>query len=265
MKKTIYAACAVAFTVLGVNQSAIAGAGDHNIAVVQLHNNVSIAGGASYQNQSRFLGKRFTQDGWLPSIKASASYMSPAHYLLSAGIQYSFGKQDLNDVNQTIENDIVSVHLRIGKGFLVSNHFLVTPFVTYGHRYWNRESDAKLSNLTLEYNTNYLGAGIMFDYQATPRLVLSAEALAGGTFANTFDLQLSVWGNSNSTDADLGSGLIAKAAMKADYRFYANWHIFGVANITYLDHGDLEYRGTEVFDAGDLYNISLNAGIRYTY
>lgn len=261
MQKITMAACAAAVAALGFNQAAAAGTDGHGLEVIRLHNSFSVAAGATYQKYTSGEDS-VTVDGWLPSIKASASYMSPALYLVSVSTQYSFGDQDSNAIDQSIDNDIVSVNLRIGKGFLVSNQFLVTPFVSYDHRYWNQELSIGSGSLTLEHNTNYLGAGIMLDYQAAPRLILSAEALAGGTFANTLDLDAS--GGSDNIDGDVDSGLIVKSALKADYRFRTNWHVFGAADFTYFDYGDVEILGVKA-DAGDLYDISLSAGVRYTY
>lgn len=252
----------------------VGGQEGHNISVVRLHNNISVAGGATYQNYKEHQqGKTLDKEtGWIPNIKASISYMSPKHYLLSGGIRYSFGETNYTGadlftgapINNQTKNKIANVNLKIGKGFLISDRFMITPFATYGHRYWDRN----LANPAQEeyYNLNYLGAGVMLDYQATPRLILSAQAMGAGTFANTMYASGAASLYQANFHFQLGSKPLAKAALKADYRFYRDWHLFGTVHYTYFQFGKSDQNALTFYEPkSKTRNVSLDLGVRYTY
>ena len=257
------------------SQSALAHQNLHENSLVKLHNNISVAGGTTYQHYKEYQnGNTLDKEtGWIPNFDASASYMSPArHYLLSASVRYSWGNTNYNAPNTSstnTHNNIVSVKGKIGKGFQLSRRLMVTPFLTYGHRYWHRglTGTASLKGYKENYNMNYAGAGFMVDYQATRRLILSAQAMGGSTFSNTLNTSIM------SSTYNLGDKAIAKAALKADYHVRGPWHVFGKVHYTYFKFG---HSGTHTFTSnGTQYNsnepnsttnnVSLDFGVRYTF
>lgn len=229
--------------------------------MVNLHKNVSVSEGAFYQHYREHVNNQTLdkETGWMPVFNASASYISPNRYLfLKGSIQYTEGNTNYTSLYTTSHtgNQIVSGDIEAGKGFLITNRFMVTPFVSYGHRFWQR----KLS-YTENYNLNYIGAGINADYQVSPRLIVSAQGFGGSTFDNTLNTP------ATHVTYNLGNKPIVKASLKANYQIMNHWSIFSSLNYNYFRFGksQINTRYDTYEPNSTTQEASVDFGIRYLY
>lgn len=279
MRHGIIASCATLAFMAFASQAALAHGMQHENPLIRLNNNISVAGGGMYQHYKEHArGKMLDKEtGWVPQFKASGAYMSPVkHYFLSATVRYSFGHTNYNGHSTTgaavsthTKNQIVSVNGKIGQGFQYTKRILVTPFLTYGHRYWHRHitSTSQARGDKENYNMNYLGMGVKVDYQATRKLVLSAQGMGAGTFSNTMSSP------NLPVTFGLGSEPLAKAGLKADYHIQGPWHVFGGVHYTFFKFGrsntrHFTYNGSsaKAFEPNSTtQNVSMDAGVRYTF
>lgn len=229
--------------------------------LINFHNNVSIGEGTLYQHyQEHIKGQTFDQEsGWLSTFDGSASYMSPRnHIFIEGNIRYTKGNDSYTSryiVSHT-GNNVVDGSLKLGKGFQINSQLLVTPFITYGHRYWNR----KLS-YTENYNMNFAGAGIEADYQVTPNLIVSGQGMGGSTFDNSLNTP------GTRVTYNLGNEPIVQASLSANYRLLKNWYAFSRINYNYYRFGQSKVNARyQTFEPNSTtQEASIDFGIRYTY
>ena len=253
--------------------------GGQDKPLIQFHRQLSIGGGATFQKyREKHNGNTLDKEsGWMPNIQVSGSWMFDNHLFLELGDQYSFGKTDYQSATgQTghTNNDIENIHLRIGEGFSLSKKVMVTPYMTYGHRYWNRHLGGP-APYAEDYNTNYIGVGVMADYRATQRLTLSGDVMGGSTFANGMTSHLGeAQAGLSSPHFDLGSKPIVKVSLKSDYRVRGPWHLYGKVTYTHFSYGHsgqktVYQNGAAVgngYEPNSTTNdVGMDAGVRYTF
>lgn len=224
--------------------------------IVNLNNNISVQGSATYQHyqenaNGHTLGKK---TGWVPTIQGSGSYMSPSqHFFLKGQVTYTRGSTTYLGRNTTGQNTLstISGSLEFGQGFLLSSNFMAGPFITYGHRYWNSQ---------VTYNMNYIGGGVMFDYQLGPRLIISGQGLAGGTFSTSLSAP-------PTRTYNKGYQPIVKATLKANYKLAAHWYGFTSLSYTYFNFGKTPINPKKHIyrPSSTSQNLSIGLGVRYTF
>ncbi|WP_248747808.1 hypothetical protein [Pseudomonas sp. MWU12-2037] len=116
-------------------------------------------------------------------------------------------------VGQSSAN-ISDYSLRWGKGFALDGAFMVTPYGELGRHEWQRGV-----NFGETYTHSWYGAGTLVQYSPFSRLVFTANALVGRTFASDVDVS-----GPRGFSAGLGDSNLYKAGLSADYAFTKNLH-----------------------------------------
>jgi hypothetical protein len=114
---------------------------------------------------------------------------------------------------------------RYGAGFVVNDRSMLTPYLELGHHEWDRNV-----NMGETYTHNYYGIGVVGQYASTDRLVLSARALFGSTFAANIVVN-------GAFSGALGSSALFRAGVGADYVLVQNLHATLDADYTSFNYG----------------------------
>ncbi len=112
---------------------------------------------------------------------------------------------------------ITNYILDYGKGFDLSNQFMLTPYAEFGKHEWVRG----VNSGEIYVNYNY-GAGLLAQFSPSEKLVLSANALIGRTYNPSITIQ--DYYQIGFLTADLGTSTMRKAGISADYAFTKNIH-----------------------------------------
>ena len=165
-----------------------------------------------------------SQHGWIPSMAAGLDYMGNSGWYFATEGSLSLGDDYYNGaylaaptvpVGGTTHALIAAVDGKIGKGFVLGNSAVFTPYLDLGYRYWERD----LGNDQIEKYDNFeaLG-GAMLQYSPSTSWVMSAYGAAGLTFSG----QMSTGG----TDFDLGSAGVYKLGGKVGYNLTQRLELF---------------------------------------
>jgi hypothetical protein len=130
--------------------------------------------------------------------------------------------------------DIRTLDLRFGKGFDVAADWMVTPYLGMGYRGWDRSLSNRFgpSGYDELYEHTYVGGGMLVQWAATERLVLSASGLIGTTSAPTMKTSYNGGFPVDPWTYNLGPSSIYMAGFSADYAITNRWHMN--AGIDYL-------------------------------
>lgn len=176
-----------------------------------------------------------TERGWVLGSALSISMMKDwwlgndyieAEYDNSVGnTQYVGALQDGGEYGSVVQpagakQDNYSA--RYGKGFVVNNEFMLTPYAEFGHRKWYR-----MVNYGETYTHNYYGIGALAQYSTVRKLVFSVNALWGHTYGSAI-----VVNGQNGFSGGLGNSSLYKAGLSADYAFMTNIH--GYIGVSYM-------------------------------
>lgn len=115
---------------------------------------------------------------------------------------------------------LINYSARYGKGFIVKNEFMLTPYVELGHHEWDRGV-----NWGEIYTHNYYGIGVLGQYSPVSRLVLSANAMFGSTFGSNIAIN-------DAFSGALGNSSLYRVGAGADYAFAHNLH--GNVGVDYM-------------------------------
>ena len=213
-----------------------------------------------------------TESGWLPGFSVNLSgmnnnltenlYLSLNYNYSSAGIAYKgsyIGSYvPLYSTDQATTQNFLG---KLGKGFSISNNMMLTPYVTGGFQLWNRQ----LPGTHERYHSELVGAGLMYQYAPTARLVLGADmrvlALVGG------GIKTSQWSSGFGTSGEETVGI------HADYKISGGWHAYGGLNFTHFTYigtgivtfyqGATKYIGKEPPSSTNL--LGMSVGLAYSY
>ena len=94
--------------------------------------------------------------------------------------QYNLGGYNIGDASQKNDAEFLDLNLRYGKGFELTNNFLLTPFVELGYHRWDRGlGDSCASGIIRgcaskeKYKNNYYGIGGLAQSSITKELTLT--------------------------------------------------------------------------------------------
>ncbi len=187
---------------------------------------------------------RFSSEaGWLPGLQLGVSAMGSAGpvnniYFMGA-FTWLHGQTDYGASGGPVRSgrsgaDIRTLDLRFGKGFDIATDWMVTPYLGMGYRGWNRSLSNRFgpSGYDELYEHTYVGGGMLLQWAATERLVLSASGLLGTTSAPTMKVSYNGGFPVNPWTYNLGSSSIYMAGLSADYAITDKWHMN--AGIDYL-------------------------------
>ena len=164
-------------------------------------------------------------------------------------IGYSHNKGDTSYIGEAVDGStpygsivgqdgavLEDYHLRYGKGFVINNNLMLTPYFEIGHHSWDRSINAGET-----YANRYYGFGVLGQYSPASKLVLTANALAGGTYGSNINV-VDIFSGS------LGNSGLFKIGFSADYAFTQHLH----ANIG-ADYTSFKYSISAIYPIGNGY------------
>lgn len=205
---------------------------------------LSIVGQRVDYNETTPIDPRFSNEaGWLHGLQFGLSAMGPAGpvnnvYFMGA-FTWLHGQTDYGASRGPVRSDrsgadIRALDLRFGKGFDIATDWMVTPYLGMGYRGWNRSLSNRFGPFGYDelYEHTYIGGGMLLQWAATERLVLSASGLIGTTSAPTMKVSYNGGFPVDPWTYALGSSSIYMAGLSADYAITDKWHMN--AGIDYL-------------------------------
>ncbi len=135
-----------------------------------------------------------SERGWQPGASLSGSMMTDiglTNLYLYGNLSWNKGYTDYvgsfiggnyGDVRQRDKAEIFNEDFRIGKGFEVSDAFMLTPYLGLGARQWRRDLPGA-GGYREDYSHGYVGGGLLAQYSPGPGWVLGVSGLIGSTFS----------------------------------------------------------------------------------
>ena len=229
MKKSIQFLCI--FSLLQIPCAAFAQSSTGIAAIKNTNNAIGIQAISTYVDYTETVeGKTFnTEQGYVPGFAINVSFMQnwllgndylAASYSQSNGNtnytgSYIGSSQGYGSVKTTSPATLTDFSLRYGKGFVLNDQFMATPFIELGSHQWDRN----LRTYQETYTNNYYGIGLLGQLAMTNAFVLSASALIG----NTTNSNISISG-SPYTGGALGNSTIYRLGISGDYAFTKSLH-----------------------------------------
>lgn len=251
-------------------------ASDGNNPIVSANNEAGIAAVGTLMNYQEHItpGPSDIESGWMPGFEVKYSLMGnyfsslpsnmyfAVHYQFNSGdISYQGAFQNGTPYDGTDSATTNRVIARIGKGFQLTNSMMLTPYIAGGYQDWNRHLLGP-HGYTEDYSSGLIGAGAMFQYAATQRLVLTVNADGLAMVGGGMTPHLS---GVNLGNASFGTSGQEKIAADADYRISGPWHLYGGLSYTHFNYtgGALNFGASEPLSSTNLF--SMDAGIGYHF
>ncbi len=248
------------------------------ILIANMQVGLSIVGQRVNYVETTATDPRFSSEaGWLPGVQVGLSAMGPAGpvnniYFMGA-FTWLHGQTDYGASGGPVRSDrsgadIRTLDLRFGKGFEVAADWMLTPYLGMGYRGWGRSLSNRFgpSGYDELYEHTYVGGGMLVQWAATERLVLSASGLIGTTSAPTMKVSYNGGFPVNPWTYTLGPSSIYMAGFSADYAITNKWHMN--AGIDYLS---FRYGASAVSPDGmyepdsQTSNWTVKAGFGYSF
>ena len=147
-------------------------------------------------------------------------YCEAEYNLSNGGTKYtgmSLNGGVFGSMLNTSSAKLTNFSARFGKGFLLHENFMLTPYVELSSHKWDRGVNSGES-----YSNNWLGIGALGQFSPVSELVFTANALLGNTEGSSISVNSGA-GITGFTAA-LGNSVIFKAGLSADYAFTKNYH-----------------------------------------
>ena len=173
------------------------------------------------------------RDLWLGNDYIEAEYDSASGNTEYVGGLLGPPPTPYGSVVSTSSATLINYSARYGKGFMVSDEFMLTPYAELGHHEWDRGV-----NLGELYTHNYFGIGALGQYSPSSGLVLSANALFGSTFGSNIVVN-------GAFSGALGNSGLYRIGAGADYAFEQNLH----GNIG-VDYTSFKYGISAIYSCG---------------
>jgi opacity protein-like surface antigen len=190
-----------------------------------------------------------TENGSVPGYGIFASVMKDlwlgndyfaAEYDHASGSTNYVGSLQGGTYGSVVQSDsatLANYSLRYGKGFVVNNSTMLTPFAEVGHHKWDRGV-----NTGEDYSNHYFGAGVLAQYSPVSKLVLSANALLGYTFGSYITVNAIPSANFAGFAGGLGNSPLYRVGAGADYALTQQIH----ANIG-IDYTSFKYGASAIY------------------
>ncbi len=218
-------------------------------SIISANNEVGIAAVGTLMNYQEHItpGPSDTESGWMPGFAVKYSLMGDyfqslpsniyfaVHYQFNSGnINYKGALQTGTPYDSTDNATTNRVLARLGKGFVLTDQFMLTPYLAGGYQSWNRDLKGP-HGYTEDYNAGLVGAGAMLQYAASQRLVLGAnlEMLAVIDGGMTAHYPISVI---YAPTQSFGTSGEEKVGASADYRLDHSWHLYGGLSYTHFNY-----------------------------
>jgi hypothetical protein len=200
-------------------------------AIKNTNNAIGIQAISTYVDYTETVDGRIsnTEQGYVPGFALNISFMQDwllgndylaATYSQSTGNtnytgSYIGSSQGYGSVKQASPAVLTDFSLRYGKGFVLNDQVMATPFIELGSHQWDRN----LGSYQETYTNGYYGLGLLGQVAMTNAFVLSASALVG----NTVNSNISITG-SPYTGGALGNSTIYRLGISGDYAFTKSLH-----------------------------------------
>lgn len=164
--------------------------------IVKANNQVSLSVSGSYLDYLESSGSTplDSERGWQPGLSVGGSLMTDiglSNVYLYGNLSWNKGNSDYTgsfiggrygDLRQRDNAEIYNEDFRIGKGFEVSDSFMLTPYLGIGARQWRRDINGA-GGYREDYSHGYVGGGLLAQYSPAPGWVLGVNGLVGSTFS----------------------------------------------------------------------------------
>ncbi len=136
---------------------------------------------------------------------------------------------------------INELNFRVGKGFELGPHWMLTPFFGSGNRHWVRELGlGTTGDFNEAYNFWYWAFGGMVQYSPSDRVVMTLDASFGKTAHPTITVSENVAPGFCAAclfGAGLGEKPIQRYGLDFDCRVWKGLHTFAGGNLEYYKFG----------------------------
>jgi hypothetical protein len=216
--------------------------------VINVNNEFGIAAQGFLQSYSETIpaGTFDSEHGTIPGLQVKATTMQDGFGIdnIYAGIRYQYDQGGVGysganlftkvPLKSTTDYTVNDLGVELGKGFLLSENVLITPFVQGGWHDWRRA----LSAVQVEdYTHYYVGGGVRGDLGVTNRLVLTGRLGVAETISPSMTATASPGsGLPPRMTFALGSAPLYQAGMGADYQFYAQMHLYGGVDYSHFSY-----------------------------
>lgn len=226
--------------------------------------------GGAYGTLARLLD---TEKGWVPGFGVKLSVMNSV-FLDNAYFEAEFTRSQARTAYEggiiggcgygcVSNNDgaiFTDFHNRYGEGFALQPDFMLTPYVEWGYHRWNRSVNAGEI-----YDDYYVGAGGMAQYAPLSRLVLSANAMIGGTVASRIDVN-AVTGLAPAWSDKLGNSLTYNIGGSADYGVTRSLHVNAGVDYTSFKYGPSPLQTSGFFEPRSTTGVTtVKLGLGYAF
>ena len=218
-----------------------------------------------------------SEKGWLPGVQVTGSAMGNLGTITNVYAMGQFtwikGTTDYWAAGGPVTSnrdgaEVKDFDFRLGKGFDVGTSWMFTPYFGAGYHVWDRDLSNQFGPFGYheKYEHGYAGAGLLIQWAPSNQLVLSATGLVG----STFDPKMTTSFNGGAAilpwTYGLGSSVIYKAGVAADYAITRQWH----ANVG-VDYVNFRY-GASAFAPDGTFepdsrtsNWTVKAGLGYSF
>jgi hypothetical protein len=153
--------------------------------ILKANNSVSLGFNDIHSNYAETLpSPADVENGWTPGFHVGANVDTTLFGINGIygdfGYSYASGKVTYSEGNfsEKAGHTENNVHVRLGKTFLLTNSFGITPYVMGGYRWWHRSVPHGLADPE-NYSNAYVGVGGLFQYAITNDLSLSFHGGVG--------------------------------------------------------------------------------------
>jgi len=189
-------------------------------------------------------GKLDTESGYVPGYGLSISAMKDLWFGNDYfEVEYNHSNGNTNYMGSSIFGgpfgSVVSTSsavlenysARYGKGFIVGDDLMLTPFVEVGHHRWDRGVNAGEI-----YTNDYYGIGALGQFSTVNKMVFTVNALLGGTFKSNITVN-SLGGGLGGFSGALGNSTLYRAGVSVDYAFTKSIHGNAGVDFTSFKYG----------------------------
>lgn len=205
---------------------------------------LSIVGQRVDYNETTPTDAHFSSEaGWLPGLQFGLSAMAPIGPIRNAyfmgAFTWLYGRTEYGASGGPVTTDrsganIAALDIRVGKGFDIAPDWMATPYLGVGYRGWERDLSNRSGpfGYSESYEHGYAGGGLLLQWAATDRIVLSASGLIGTTFAPKMTVAFNGGAWVLPWTHDLGRSALYMAGLSVNYAMTREWH--ANAGIDYL-------------------------------
>jgi hypothetical protein len=195
-----------------------------------------------------------TETGHVPGYGVSISLMRDFSWTNNTGTQNDYfeaeydhssgntnytgaaiGGGAFGSVVSTSSATLANFNIRYGKGFVVNDKFMLTPYGEFGRNSWDRGV-----NYGENYSNSYLGIGTLGQFSPNSKWVITGKGMIGRTTGSVITVNSGP--GLNGFGADLGSSTLYKVGASADYALTQKIH----GNFA-LDYTNFKYGSSALY------------------